>query len=246
MPNPLGKDQGYEKITIQFFNSNPKIWKTRLDPSCYLKIAKQSKKLKGTIWKEIALTLTGSFNFPNRAACVELWCGARQMDKFCYPFAPENSLFQKTIKGIETLSLTDLSILQETQIKKEKEQICLYYQKDKIYCKHYSFSHSDPLEIKLYKNYIKQIEEYLRQGRSTIFFHSPLYFYQQIFKEDQKLLKQKKIFRNIADREVPLYDIQAQYYYLGLDQGEQFLGVSIPFYHYLQFLQKHKEIFGPQ
>jgi len=103
-----------------------------------------------------------------------------------------------------------LGILQKVSLKKGSDRICVWYQEQKIYCKKYSFKTVNSNELKLYKNYITEMNSYLSNNWSTLFFNSPLQYYRELLSDAKNMLKSGKDSVDIDGKSIKVYDIKTQ------------------------------------
>lgn len=207
VPNPLGKDENAETITLLLSWSLP----IDLSQGFNLYVNKTKKKIAGILlpWQE--QTIMGNFRFPNTASCISLEKNGIVFDRFCYENTQEGDIFTTDQGVLKQVSTVDLSILQKSQLTRFANKLCITYDDAVIKCKNAPLKVSPTNELKLYKSYVSLMHDYLMGDRNILFYNSPLVVYKTIFDTAKQDLKDFKSFVLIQGTRVPVYDVSQRF-----------------------------------
>jgi hypothetical protein len=172
------------------------------------------KKLIWLLNSLTPLTITWDFQFPNKATCVYLFQNNIQLDKFCYP-KPENwKTYYNWNAPIESISLSDFSILNWAKLEKIWNSLCLTYLQQTFICKTFPASKTSIKlrnENKLYESYIALLTNDLKNNWTTLYYNSDFKIYSDLFFQAKKELQKWNLEITLLNQTLPTYDLQRQF-----------------------------------
>lgn len=233
LPNPLGSDTDKEKIILNY--SGYSFMQTE---GLYLDINGRKMKFTGSLLPGDN-TFTANFRFPNSASCIHLGHNTSIIDTFCYALPQQGQRFSNSADTLSQLSEQDRYVLTQTKLKRYANKLCMTYQDTIIKCSSIpagKLARKQSQQLKLYKSYIDLIHDELLNNRYTIFYHSKLTNYKDLYDMARNEINNDQDYMTLGDKTLPVYDIstrfQLQYepslvdytkYYL----GEKLLGDNI-------------------
>ncbi len=229
--NPPWNDKWNEQIVLFY-----KKWKYDLNLSdwFYLKIWDKFKSLKyfGIIKPWNKYNLKWYFAFPNnKSTCVDLINKKTKQvfDKYCY--IPQNQKSKnKTLKEQKNAGsdiFDNIKLIKKAKLTKVWKKICLNYKWQIIKCRYapnikqkITLTKSD--QQKLLENYVRLIEQELRQNWTDLWYNTKLNRYYTLYKRSLILLKRWIKTIKINWVEVSVFDLQTQYNLIYWQQAEQY------------------------
>lgn len=234
LPNPIWSDAGKERIEITL--SSPE--QIDLIQGFSVLINWSKKKLSGTVsWSEL-YRITGSFALPNAASCISLLYNDTLLDTFCYPQTKEGIVYTKNSQTILSLTDAELGLLKNTALTRMGNKLCLTLSEVIIKCRTVPVGRlatRQMEELKLSRNYITMLHDYLYNHWQLIYFNTDIVNYKTLFDTSKKDIGWSKFTRSYGSERLPISDIQTRFQL----QYQQPL---------LQQLQWHitSKIFGPK
>lgn len=208
LPNANGKDDKEEIglwVTSDLTGVNLKDW-------YYLLIWWTKKKyLSWLLQNDREEKLLGNFGLPNTSSCVSIARKDKVFDTICYNNPQEWKKFLENNEAIEAISTIDLSILNKVKLKKSWPQICATFSWQSINCKTYSFKTIDGDELKLYKNYVTALNNYLQTNRAILFYNSRVKQYTSLLQEAKSKLKDWQTNVLIDRTWLTIYEIEQRF-----------------------------------
>lgn len=186
-PNPIWADSDQEYIILRLHTQES----IDLSEWYTLSINGRNKTLDWelTYWQDIQITWT--LWLPNTATCVSLlYDKTITLDAFCYELPKEWYEYRYSENWLEWLSTIDLTVLKSIQFKQEWNKICIRYDSVLIACRNNKIriSKEADQELRLYKNYINTMHDYMINQRSSLFYNSSLVLYRDLLRDSEDLL----------------------------------------------------------
>ncbi|MDR3168478.1 MAG: hypothetical protein LBU27_01605 [Candidatus Peribacteria bacterium] len=163
-----------------------------LSPDFYLLINnKTKKKLNGMLLPNQHITIKGSFSFPNTASCITLMKGAEPIDSFCYGAAKENVRYTTNNVAVQEIPETELSVVKKITLVRQGEKLCISYNKVLFGCKVIPNSTTEQNRklLSFQNTYIANVQEYLRQQYSLLYYNSELQDLFDLYTTTKKAIK---------------------------------------------------------
>lgn len=235
LPNPIGPDAGKERVDILLHSPDG------IDLSHWFSILINGRTKRAISWNPIAgeiYRLTGSFTLPNTASCVSLLYIDTLLDTFCYPQTKEGIIYNKNAQTLLALTDAELTLLNTTKLTRFNNRLCLTLSDVTIKCRAVpagKLATRQMEELKLSRNYITMLHNYLYNHWQLIYFNSDIISYKTLFDASKKDIGWSKFTRSYGSERLPISDIQTRFQL----QYQQPL---------LQQLQWHitSKIFGPK
>ena len=186
-PNPVWADSDQEYVVLRLHTQES----IDLSEWYTLSINGRNKTLDWelTYWKNTQIIWT--LWLPNTATCVSLlYDKTITLDTFCYELPKEWYEYRYSENWLEWLSTIDLTVLKSIQFKQEWNKVCIRYDNVLISCRNnrIRISKEADKEIRLYKNYINTMHDYMINQRSSLFYNSSLVLYRDLLRESENLL----------------------------------------------------------
>lgn len=226
-PNPVWVDSDQEYVILRLHTQES----VDLSQWYTLYINGRNKTLQWDLvpWQDIHIQWT--LWLPNTATCVSLMYDKRiTIDTFCYELPREWYEYRKSQEWLEFLSTIDLTVLRNIQFRQEWGKICIRYDGILISCRNnrIRITKEADQELRLYKNYINTMHDYMINQRSSLFYNSSLVLYRDILKESESLLSRWITQQHTKHWPVAVTDI-AQRFDLQYNQSFlDYLGSQIP------------------
>lgn len=234
LPNPIGADAGRERVEV-ILHSPEEI---DLSQGFSLLINWSKKKLSGTISWSDPYHITGSFALPNAASCISLLYIDTVLDTFCYPQSKEGIVYTKNSQTLLSLTDAELSLLKNTALTRVDNKLCLTLSEVTIKCRTVpagKLAARQMEELKLSRNYITMLHDYLYNHWQLIYFNSDIIRYKTLFDTSKKDIGWSKFTRSYGSERLPISDIQTRFQ----------LQYQQPLLQQLQW-QVASKIFGPK
>ena len=212
LPNPKGKDIT-EEIGIKVDSQNSIMTGINLSDEWYLKISTKKKKLKWNLEINKENILSGSLGLVNKAACVSLIYNEQELTKFCYRKPKEWEKIYASNQWLEETPQENLDILNTLQLKRNGNQLCVYYKDQSFLCKRIPASKAEiktTQEQKLYKWFASLMKQYVINNRKSLYYDTPLKEYFDRVALDKKLIAQWITHVDIYGQSVLATDLKQQ------------------------------------
>ena len=209
IPNPSGKDEDKEEIRL-FWSRQPEEPEEIDLKTVYLLInGKTKKKISGTLTPETLIPIKDSFWFPNSASCITLKKWETILDTFCYDKPKEGTIFKENNERIEQIDTEDLSILKKISLVKNNDQLCVVYNKTTFTCKKIpnSTTENEKKLLSFQNNFISELQSYLKQDYSLLFYKSDLKDYFSFYNTMKKEIKKGNYTTNWKGETLNLTDV---------------------------------------
>ncbi|MDR0281930.1 MAG: hypothetical protein LBI53_01020 [Candidatus Peribacteria bacterium] len=183
LPNPKGADSGKEEIALyRDATSNSQEFSEQfseisLSPDFYLLINnKTKKKLNGILPPNQEITIKGTFSFPNSASCVTLMRGSDPIDSICYRKPKDGERFFSNNTSVQEIPAEDLAIVKKITLVRQKEKLCISYNKVIFGCRVIpnSTTEKNTKLLSFQNNYIAEVEKYIKNNYSLLYYNSEL------------------------------------------------------------------------
>ena len=193
LPNPSGADAGKEEISLlRYPTSDEEQDQLNLSPDFYLLINnKTKKKLDGILLPNQEILIKGNFAFPNTASCITLMKGSDPIDSFCYEKAKENQRFLSNNTSVQEIPEEELATVKKITLVKQDDQLCISYNKVIFGCKKIpnSTTEQNTKLLSLQNNYIAELQKYLKNNYSLLYYDSELPQYFSFYSDAKKEIK---------------------------------------------------------
>ena len=192
VPNPSWKDSWKEEITLLWSPSENFQNMLDLSPDFSLLINwKTKKKLVWSLTPNQKITIKWSFSFPNSASCVSLLYKWEELDKFCYSKASDGVKFNSNNTSVREISAEELAIVKKITLVRQWDKLCISYNKTKFSCKSIpnSTTEKDKKLLSMQNNYISELEKYLKNNYSMMYYNSQLKEYFDLYSDAKKAIK---------------------------------------------------------
>lgn len=209
-PNPIGSDT--DKETVKLLLKNPN--EVDLSKWFTLQVNGSRKKVSWTLisWEEYILSW--SFTLPNTATCISLFYYDISLDAFCYPQAKEWIVYTKNQEALLNLADADIWLLNRAVLNKFNNKICLTISEVVIKCRNIPASklaRKQYEELKLSRNYIAMMHDYLYQNRQSLYFNTDIFTYKTLFESAKKDISSNTYTRSYWSENIPTSDIQKRF-----------------------------------
>ncbi|MCX6823134.1 MAG: hypothetical protein NTX91_04050 [candidate division SR1 bacterium] len=157
--------------------------------------------------------LSGSFSFPNKAACVSLVFQTRTFDTICYPQPKEGETIYADGKRDFVLSSAEQSLVSSVALKKIGNTMCAFYGNLQIDCNTIPSGKTaikTEKENKLYESFINILQPYLQQNWGNVFYQSQVYPYFTLLRAAKKNISAGLVNVPTSHGAVSVYDLSAQ------------------------------------
>ena len=210
LPNPIGEDSGKERVEVVL--ESPE--EVDLAQGFTLLINWSKKKLTGIISWSDPYHITGSFALPNAATCISILYQDTMLDVFCYPQTKEWLIYTKNSEPLLALSDSELTLLKNTALTRLGNKICLTLSQVAIKCRTIpagKLAARQMEELKLSRNYITMLHDYLYNHWQLIYFNSDIVNYKSLFDTSKKDIGSSKFTRSYGSEKLPISDIQTRF-----------------------------------
>jgi len=210
LPNPVGADSGKERVEVSL--SNPS--EVDLAQWFTLLINGSKKKLTGVIAWSDPYRITGSFAIPNTASCISLFYLDSILDTFCYPQTKEAIVYTKNSQTLIALTDAELALLKNTSLTKIGNKVCLMLSQATIKCRAIpggKLASRQMEELKLSRNYITMMHDYLYNHWQVIYFNTDVSAYKTLFDSAKKDISSSKFTWTYGSEKLPISDIQTRF-----------------------------------
>lgn len=195
IPNPSWKDSWKEEISLlrtpsQDFPESLNL--LDLSPDFSLLINwKTKKKLVWNLVPNQKITIKWSFSLPNSASCVSLLYKWEELDKFCYWKASDGMKFNSNNTSVREIPAEELSIVKKITLVKKWDKLCVSYNKTLFSCKSIPNSTTEKNKklLSMQNSYITEIQKYLKNNYSTLYYNSELKEYFDLYTTAKKTIK---------------------------------------------------------
>ena len=245
-PNPIGADAGKERVKLLL--SSPE--SVDLSQWFILLINGSKKKISGQLVAWESYHLTGTFALPNAASCISLLYHDTILDTFCYPQTKEAIIYTKNSQELVGLTKEELALLKSTSLKKIGNKVCLTLADATIKCRAVSagkLAARQMEELKLSRNYIAMMHDYLYNNRQVMYFNTDISSYKKLFDSAKKDIGSSTFYWTYWSENIPIADIQTrfqlQYQQPLLQQVKWQLASKIFAPKFARNYQKAKEIY---
>lgn len=212
LPNPDWNDKWNEKIWIKISSSSGSIYSgdINLSDKFYLQIGQSKKKLSWYLSLYTENIITWNRTLPNKASCISLLHDKQILTTFCYEITKEGESVQSKNSILSIVSPEEMMTLWWLKFTQLAWQICMTYKDQKINCKKLpstKTARKDKQELKLYKNYMTTIQNYLKNQWPTFYGNSQLKNYFWALGEAKDYISAGKIVKNIDGESVSIFEV---------------------------------------
>ena len=195
IPNPSWKDSWKEEISLlrtpsQDFPESLNL--LDLSPDFSLLINwKTKKKLVWSLTPNQKITIKWSFSLPNSASCVSLLYKWEELDNFCYWKASDGVRFNSNNTLVREIPAEELAIVKKITLVKKWDKLCVSYNKTLFSCKSIPNSTTEKNKklLSMQNSYITEIQKYLKNNYSTLYYNSELKEYFDLYTTAKKTIK---------------------------------------------------------
>ena len=195
IPNPSWKDSWKEEISLlrtpsQDFPESLNL--LDLSPDFSLLINwKTKKKLVWNLVPNQKITIKWSFSLPNSASCVSLLYKWEELDKFCYWKASDGMKFNSNNTLVREIPAEELAIVKKIKLVRQWDKLCVSYNKTQFSCKKIPNSTTEKNKklLSMQNSYITQIQKYLKNNYSMLYYNSELKEYFDLYSLAKKTIK---------------------------------------------------------
>ncbi|MCX6824807.1 MAG: hypothetical protein NTY80_01155 [candidate division SR1 bacterium] len=212
LPNPKGSDTK-EEIGIGVHSKKSPHTGINLSDGFYLKVGSKKKKLGGILEVNKENILVGSLGLVNRAACVSLLYKEQELVKFCYGSPKEGQKIYVSSAGLEEIPMENLDILNQIQLKKLDNKLCVWYNGEAFSCKNIPAGKAALKTIqeqKLYKGLVSLIKQYIISNWRSLYYDTPIKDYFDRVVQDKKAISQGFTHVDIYGQSVLITDLKEQ------------------------------------
>ena len=195
IPNPSWKDSWKEEITLLRTPSDDILqFQTTLDLNPDFSLLINDKTKKKLVWSLIPnqnIIIKWSFWLPNSASCVSLLFRWEEIDKFCYWKASDGIKFNIDNTSVHEISAEELSIVKKIKLVRQWDKLCISYNKTQFSCKSIPNSTTEKNKklLSMQNSYLKEIENYLKENYSILYYSSDLKDYFDLYSMAKKTIK---------------------------------------------------------
>lgn len=195
VPNPSWKDSWKEEISLLRTPSTEfpeSLNLLDLSPDFSLLINwKTKKKLVWNLVPNQKITIKWSFSLPNSASCVSLLYKWEELDKFCYSKASDGVRFNSNNTSVHEIPAEELAIVKKIKLVKQGDKLCISYNKTQFSCKKIPNSTTEKNKklLSMQNSYITQIQKYLKNNYSILYYNSELKEYFDLYSLAKKTIK---------------------------------------------------------
>ena len=224
LPNPDWNDIWNEKIWIKVSSISGSQYSGDVDLSdkFYLQIGQSKKKLSWYLHLDTENILTWNRTLPNKASCISLLHDKQILTTFCYEITKEGESVQSQNSVLSALSPEEFSILWWLKFTQIGWEICMTYKDQKINCKKLpstKTARKDKQELKLYKNYMTTIQNYLKNQWPTFYSNTSLQDYFMALSQSKDAISAGKLIKNLGGESVSIFEADKQVS-IGKKEGE--------------------------
>ena len=195
VPNPSWKDSWKEEISLlrtssSDFPESLNLLDLSLDFSLLINW-KTKKKLVWSLVPNQKITIKWSFSLPNSASCVSLLYKWEELDKFCYSKASDGVRFNLNNTSVREIPAEELAIVKKIKLVRQDDKLCVSYNKTLFSCKKIpnSTTEKDKKLLSMQNSYITQIQKYLKNNYSMLYYNSELKEYFDLYSTAKKTIK---------------------------------------------------------
>jgi hypothetical protein len=136
------------------------------------------------------------------------------LDTFCYPQTKEGLIYTKNSQTLTALTDAELSLLKRITLTKFDKKVCLTLSEVTIKCRAVpagKLAARQMEELKLSRNYITTLHDYLYNHRQIIYFNTDIIHYKTIFDQSKKDISNYQFTRPYGSEHIPISDIQTRF-----------------------------------
>jgi len=173
----------------------------------------KKKNIKDALPLDQEILLSGSFSFPNKAACVSVLFQKITLDTICYSQPKEGVKIYPGDKHAFELSDEEATILESLSFKKKSNELCMMFGSMEVDCRNVP-SGKTPLKLKnqnkVYKSFVNTLHRYVKNSWKELYYQTQTKLYFDLLWSAKKRIDQGDYVFYSSHGPISLFDIQAQ------------------------------------